>query len=101
MNHLIITSAAIAMLSLTACNKPTPVNLPDEPTIVPTPKSSEQSTGTTRVPHRSGDERTKSDTENSGDEEIKTHPAEPQGDPNIIIPSPVADMPPEIVPENH
>ncbi|WP_020168358.1 MULTISPECIES: hypothetical protein [Methylotenera] len=105
MNHLIITSAAIALLSLTACNKPAPANLPDEPTLVPTPESSEHSSGATGVPHQSGDEgidaNTRTDTEKSGDEEIKIHPTEPKGDTNIIIPPPEANMPPEIVPEKH
>ena len=105
MNHLIITSAAIALLSLAACDKPAPTNLPDDPAMVPTPKSSDQFSGATGVPHNSGDEgideNTKTDSKKTGDEEIKIHPTEPKGDPNIIIPPPVADMPPEIVPEKH
>jgi hypothetical protein len=97
MNRLILTSAAIALLSLSllglsACNKPVPANLPDEPITVPVPKSSGE-TG------QSGDEGIQSRPKETGDHDIQTDPGKPEGDGSIITPPPVADMPPEVVPD--
>lgn len=99
MNRLIVTSAVTALfslglLSLSACNKPAPANLPDEPITVPVPKSS----GGTDT-GRSGDEGIQSHPRETGDQDIQTDPGKPEGDGSIIIPPPVADMPPEVVPD--
>ncbi|MES2500481.1 MAG: hypothetical protein V4570_08095 [Pseudomonadota bacterium] len=89
MSQLIVTSVAIMLLCLTACDKPAPDNLPDQP-VIPLPQSS----GDEGI-----DEGTRTDKENSGDEEIQIEPRQPNGDSPIIIPPPEVDMPPDIVPE--
>lgn len=100
MNRLIVTSAvnvllSLGLLSLSACNKPAPANLPDEPITVPVPKSS----GGTDATRRSGDEGIQSHPRETGDQDIQTDPGKPEGDGSIIIPPPVVDMPPEVVPD--
>ena len=94
MNRSIITSAAVALLSLSACDKPAPNNLPDGPTIVPKPESS-----IGKGAGSSGDEGIHSEPVEPGDEGIQNAPVKPNGDSTIIIPPPVADMPPEVVPD--
>lgn len=101
MNHLIVNSTltallSLGLLSLTACNKPTPASLPDEPLTVPVPKSSSG----TDSRGLSGDEGIQSQPQETGDQDIQTDPGKPKGDGSIIIPPPVVDMPPEVVPEN-
>ncbi len=94
MKPFIIGLTAIALLSLSACDKPAPNNLPDGPTTVPTPKSSiGKGVGS------SGDDRIQSEPAEPRDEGIQNAPVKPNGDSTIIIPPPVADMPPEVVPD--
>lgn len=100
MNRLIVNSTltallSLSLLSLTACNEPTPANLPDEPVVVPVPKSSDGTDAT----GGSGDEGIQSQPKESGDQDIQTDPGKPEGDGSIIIPPPVVDMPPEVVPD--
>lgn len=99
MNRLMITLLSTALLSLAACNKPAPSNLPDEPASVPVPQSSMPDSSNSTSP--SVDEGIDAGTkqEKSGDEGIEGEPVKPNGDPAIIIPPPKADMPPDIVPE--
>ena len=95
MNHLILTFIAITVFSLSACDKPTVVNVPAETVVVPVPGPA----GATGATGNSGDEGIKGETGKTGDEGIKGEPGKPGGDTNIIIPPPVVDMPAEIVPE--
>jgi hypothetical protein len=86
---------AVVLSCLVACDKAVPA-LPDDPVTVPVPESS--------IPGgQSGDEGidsgTKSESEKSLDQDIQTEPSNPDGDGSIVIPPPVVDMPPEIVPE--
>lgn len=99
MNRLIVTSTVTALLSLTllslsSCNKPAPANLPDEPTV-PMPKSS----GGTGATGRSGDEGIQLQPKETGDQDIQSDPGKPEGDGSIVIPPPIVDMPPEVVPD--
>lgn len=81
MKHLTLIFAAMAVLSLSACDKPTVVNVPAEPeektVIVPVP-----------VPGPPGE---KGDTGKSGDEGIQGEPGKPGGDTTIIIPPPAVE----------
>ena len=95
MNHFIITSAAIAILTLSACDKPVPDNLPNDPTKAPVPKSSIGNGA-----GQSGDDAIQTEPVAPGDTGIQNTPVKPNGDSTIIIPPPVADMPPEVVPDN-
>ncbi len=96
MNYRKVAFAVVVLSGLVACDKPMPAELPDEPVTVPVPESSIRG-------GQSGDEgidsRTKSETEKSLDQDIQTEPSNPDGDGSIVIPPPVVDMPPEIVPE--
>ena len=94
MNHLILTFTAMAVFSLSACDKPTVVNVPADTVVVPVPGPA----GETGAAGRSGDEGIQGDTGKSGDEGIQGEPGKPGGDTTIIIPPPVVNMPAEVVP---
>ncbi len=92
MNYLILTFIAITVFSLSACDKPTVVNVPADTVVVPVP-------GPAGATGNSGDEGIKGETGKTGDEGIQGEPGKSGGDTNIIIPPPVVDMPAEVVPE--
>lgn len=94
MNHLIVTSLTVALLSLSACNKPASNDLPSEPSVVPVPESSIGNGAGS-----SGDDAIQTKPVEPGDAEIQNSPVKPNGDSTIIIPPPFADMPPEVVPD--
>ena len=95
MNHLILTFTAMAVLSLSACDKPTVVNVPADTVVVPVPGPA----GATGATGNSGDEGIQGEAGKSGDEGIQGEPGKPGGDTTIIIPPPEVNMPPDIVPE--
>lgn len=95
MNYLILTFAAIMVFSLSACEKPTVVNVPADTVVVPVPGP----TGPAGATGNSGDEGIKGETGKTGDEGIQGEPGKAGGDTNIIIPPPVVDMPAEVVPQ--
>ena len=95
-HHLLVGFVVVVFSSLVACDKPVPANLPDEPVTVPVPESS---IGGGQSGDEGIDSGTKSETEKSLDQDIQTEPSKPDGDGSIVIPPPVVDMPPEIVPE--
>jgi hypothetical protein len=101
MNHFLMAFTIVAFCSLAACDKPVPADLPDEPVMVPKPESSipQPSIRDGRSVDEGIDEKTKSETEKSHDQDIQTKPTTPDGDGSIVIPPPEVDMPPEIVPE--
>ena len=61
MNRSILILAAVAALSLAACDKPTVVNVPATPVAVPGPAGPQGATGST------GDTGSKGDTGKTGD----------------------------------
>lgn len=95
MNNLILSATILALLSLTACDKPTVVNVPAETIVVPVPGPA----GATGEKGNSGDEGIQGKPGVTGDEGIQGEPGKSGGDTTIIIPPPVVDMPPEVVPE--
>lgn len=94
MNHFIITFVAAALLIISGCDKSAPNNLPDDPMKSPMPESS-----TNKSMGNSGDEGIHTRPVEPGDQEIQKSPVKPDGDSTIIVPPPVADMPPEVVPD--
>ena len=50
-------------------------------------------------PNQSGDEAIQRDKGESGDEGIQGQPINPNGNPAIIIPPPIVNMPADIVPD--
>lgn len=78
MNNFILTAAVIGLLSLTACDKPTVVNVPAETVLVPVPGPAGPAGETGQV----GDTGAQGETgEASGDTTIIVAPAEPAVEP--------------------
>ncbi len=75
MNNFILTASIIGLLSLTACDKPTVVNVPAETVVVPVPGPAGPAgaTGDTGAQGKTG--------EASGDTTIIIAPAEPAVEP--------------------
>lgn len=86
MKNSIILLALFAGISLTACDK-----TPDT-VVIPVP-------GPAGATGQSGDEGIQGTPGRPGDEGIQGEPGETGGDTTIIIPPPVVEMPPDIVPE--
>ena len=81
MKNLTLTFAVIAVLALSACDKPTVVNVPeerDETVVVPVPVP---------VPGPAGEKGEPGEAGKPGDEGVKGEPGE-SGDTTIIIPPP-------------
>ncbi len=72
MKHFILTASIIGLLSLTACDKPTVVNVPAETVIVP-------------VPGPAGPAGESGQTGATGDAGIQGETGEASGDTTIII----------------
>ena len=70
-------------LSLCACNRP----------------DSMRDSASNSIPNQSGDEGIQRDKGQSGDEGIQDQPINPNGNPAIIIPPPIVNMPADIVPD--
>jgi hypothetical protein len=81
MNNFILTASIIGLLSLTACDKPTVVNVPGETVVVPGPAGpagATGSTGDTGDTGRTGNTGSTGATgETGGDTTIIVAPAEP------------------------
>lgn len=103
-----MTSLFIALLigvSLSACDKTTADKTP-ETIVLPVPiagpagaKGDTGEVGEKGSTGRSGDEGIEGKPSKAGDEGIQGEPSKPENDTNIVIPPPVVEMPPEIVPE--
>ncbi|PPC85645.1 MAG: hypothetical protein CTY37_07790 [Methylotenera sp.] len=76
MNHFILTASIIGLLSLTACDKPTVVNVPAETIVVPVPGPAGPAGET-------------------GDAGIQGETGEASGDTTIIITPPEVEAAPE------
>ncbi len=76
MNHFILTASIISLLSLTACDKPTVVNVPAETIVVPVPGPAGPAGET-------------------GDAGIQGETGEASGDTTIIITPPEVEAAPE------
>ncbi len=85
MNHFILTASIIGLLSLTACDKPTVVNVPAETIIVPVP-------GPAGPAGESGQTGATGET---GDAGIQGETGEASGDTTIIITPPEVEAAPE------
>ena len=83
LNPYLKTLLLLTALSLCACNSQD--SMRDN-----TPNSS---------PGQSGDEAIQRDKGESGDEGIQGQPINPNGNPAIIIPPPIVNMPADIVPD--
>ena len=85
MKHLTLTFAAIAVLGLSACDKPTVVNVPAEPdektVVVPVPVPVPGPAGEKGEPGKPGDEGAQGEAGKQGE------PGE-SGDTTIIVPPP-------------
>ncbi len=81
MNNFILTASIVGLLSLTACDKPTVVNVPGETVVVPGPAGpagATGSTGETGDTGRTGNTGSTGATgETGGDTTIIVAPAEP------------------------
>lgn len=87
MNNFILTASIIGLLSLTACDKPTVVNVPGETVVVPGPAGPAGATGNTGNTGNTGSTGETGDTgrtgntgstgETGGDTTIIVAPAEP------------------------
>jgi len=86
-NNFILTASIICLLSLTACDKPTVVNVPGETVVVPGPAGPAGATGNTGNTGNTGSTGETGDTgrtgntgstgETGGDTTIIVAPAEP------------------------
>ena len=83
LNTYLKTLLLISALSLCACNRP----------------DSMRDTLQKSNPGQSGDEGIQRDKSQSGDEGIQGQPINPNGNPAIIIPPPIVNMPADIVPD--
>ncbi|PPC85850.1 MAG: hypothetical protein CTY37_07290 [Methylotenera sp.] len=82
MNHFILTASIIGLLSLTACDKPTVVNVPAETVVVPGPAGPAGESGQTGA---TGDAGIQGETgEASGDTTIIIAPAETEPAPEPL-----------------
>lgn len=95
MKQLTLIYVAVVALGLSACDKPTVVSVPADTVVVPVPGPA----GETGAAGKSGDEGIQGEPGMTGDEGIQGEPGQPGGDTTIIVPPPVVDMPPEVVPE--
>lgn len=86
MKLLTLTAAAVLALSLSACEKPTVVNVPAETVVVPVPGPA----GATGATGSSGDAGVQGETGRSGAEGVQGEPGKSGGDTTIIIPAPEA-----------
>lgn len=83
-NNFILTASIVGLLSLTACDKPTVVNVPGETVVVPGPAGPAGATGNTGSTGETGDTGRTGNTgstgatgETGGDTTIIVAPAEP------------------------
>ena len=102
MKNSILLTAIVLGLSLTACDKTTVDKTPDTvivPVPITGPAGATGETGEKGAAGQSGDEGVQGQPGQTGDEGIKGEPGKPGGDTTIVIPPPVVNMPPEIVPQ--
>ena len=82
MNNFILTASIIGLLSLTACDKPTVVNVPGETVVVPGPAGPAGATGNTGNTGNTGET---GDTGRTGNTGSTGATGETGGDTTIIV----------------
>jgi hypothetical protein len=92
MNYSLIVLAALSLIGLSACEKPTIVNAPADTIVVPVPGP----TGEKGPPGASGDDGIQRVPGKGGDAGIQGEQGEPSGDTQIEIVPPNVALPPDI-----
>ena len=85
MNNFILTASIIGLLSLTACDKPTVVNVPGETVVVPGPAGPAGATGNTGNTGSTGNTGETGDTGRTGNTGSTGATGETGGDTTIIV----------------
>ena len=84
-NNFILTASIIGLLSLTACDKPTVVNVPGETVVVPGPAGPAGATGNTGNTGNTGSTGDTGDTGRTGNTGSTGATGETGGDTTIIV----------------